>query len=120
MANRWRSMSAIATTATQFMAKPIPLLSTLRLQLLSPCGEIGAFTLKTTPRTKCSRCGTYIYAEVRGYALRGLNGDLLPEGQFKPEFPVHCRYVAAGIEDDLPHYKDTPVKFRGSGELMQW
>jgi hypothetical protein len=26
----------------------------------------------------------------------------------------------ARIKDDLPHYKDTPAKFRGSGELMLW
>jgi hypothetical protein len=37
-------------------------------------GETGAFTLKTTPRTKCSRCGTYIFAEVPGYPFRGVNG----------------------------------------------
>jgi hypothetical protein len=83
-------------------------------------GETGVFTLKTTPRTKCSRCGTYLFAEVPGYPFRGVNGDLLPEGQFNPAFHIHCRYAAARIEDDLPHYKDTPVQFRGSGEIMQW
>ena len=84
------------------------------------CGETGAFTLKTTLRTKCSRCGTYLFAEVPGYPFRGVNGDLLPERRFNPEFHVQCRYAGARIEDDLPHYKDTPAKFRGSGELMSW
>jgi hypothetical protein len=83
-------------------------------------GETWIFTLKTTPRTKCGRCGTYLFAEVPGYPFRGVNGDLLPEERFNPEFHVQCRYAAARIEDDLPHYKDTPTKFRGSGELMSW
>ena len=83
-------------------------------------GETSVFTLKTSPRIKCSRCGTYIFAEVPGYPFRGVNGDLLPEGRFNPEFHVQCRYAAVQIVDDLPHYKDTPAKFRGSGELMSW
>jgi hypothetical protein len=83
-------------------------------------GETDAFTLKTTPRTKCSRCGTYLFAEVPGHAFRGVNGDLLPGGRFSPEFHVQCGYAAARIVDDLPHYRDTPAKIRGSGELMPW
>lgn len=83
-------------------------------------GETGAFTLKTSPRTKCNRCATYLFAEVLGYPFRGVNGDLLPSGRFNPEFHVHCRFAAARIEDGLPHYKDWPAKFRGSGEIMSW
>jgi hypothetical protein len=83
-------------------------------------GETSAFTLRTTPRTKCTRCGTYLFAEVPGYPYRGVNGELLPQGRFNAEFHVQCRYAAARIADELPHYKDTPAKFRGSGELMSW
>jgi hypothetical protein len=83
-------------------------------------GQTGAYTLKTSPRTKCNRCATYLFAEVLGYPFRGVNGDLLPSGRFNPEFHVHCRFAAARIEDGLPHYKDRPAKFRGSGELMPW
>jgi len=83
-------------------------------------GETDALTLKTTPRTRCSRCGTFLFAEVPGHPVRGLNAELLPLGRFKPQFHVHCRYAATPIEDDLPHYKDTPTSFRGSGELMSW
>lgn len=83
-------------------------------------GGTRAFVLKTTPRIRCGRCGTDLFAEVPGQPFRGVNGDLLPAGRFKPEFHVHCRYAAARIEDDLPHYKDTPTKFRGSGEQMSW
>jgi hypothetical protein len=81
-------------------------------------GETGAFTLKTSPRTKCSRCGTYLFAEVPGQPFRGVNGDLLPDGRFSPEFHIQRRYAVARIEDDLPHYIDTPAKFRDSGALM--
>jgi hypothetical protein len=83
-------------------------------------GETEVFILKTTPRTKCKACGTYLFAEVPGYAVRGVNADLLPEGSFAPEFHIQCRYAAAPIRDGLPHYKGTPARFRGSDELMQW
>jgi hypothetical protein len=83
-------------------------------------GDISVRTLKTTPGSKCSRCGTYVFAEVPGYPFRGVNGELLPPGRFNPEFHVQCRYAMTAIDDDLPHYKDTPVHFRGSGETMSW
>src|SRR5258708_39661468 len=51
-------------------------------------GETGAFTLKKSRRTKCSRCATYLFAVVPGYPFRGANGVLLPDGWFIPEFHV--------------------------------
>ena len=60
------------------------------------------------------------FAEVPGSAMRGVNADLLPEGMFSPEFHIRCRYATTPIEDALPHYKDTPARFNGSDELMQW
>jgi hypothetical protein len=83
-------------------------------------GDTVVFTLRTSPRTKCKRCGTYLFAEVPGYDVRGVNADLLPEGMFNPEFHIQCRYAAVPIQDDLPHYKGIPARFRGSDELMQW
>lgn len=83
-------------------------------------GESEIFTLKSTPRTKCKQCGTYLFAEVPGYGVRGVNAELLPEGMFHPEFHVQCRYATAPIRDNLPHYKGNPARFFGSDELMQW
>jgi hypothetical protein len=90
---------------------PAPAISVAR-------GETDVFTLRTSPRTKCKSCGTYLFAQVAGFA--GVNGDLLPQGTFTPEFHIQCRYAAVPIEDDLPHYKGIPARFRGSDELMQW
>lgn len=83
-------------------------------------GETEVFTLRTTPRTRCKRCRTYLFAEVPGYPVRGINADLLPEGMFRPEFHSQCRYAAAPIRDELPHYRGTPARFGGSDELMEW
>jgi len=83
-------------------------------------GETEAFTLKTSPRTRCKSCETYLFAEVPGYGVRGVNADLLPPGVFTPEFHIQCRYAQAPIEDDLPHYKGVPARFKGSDELMEW
>jgi hypothetical protein len=64
-------------------------------------GETDAFTLRTSPRTKCRRCGTYLFAEVPGHGVRGVNADLLPEGMFNPEFHIQCRYATARIESKM-------------------
>ena len=83
-------------------------------------GETDTFTLKTSPRTKCKRCGTYLFAEVPGYSVRGVNAELLSAAIFSPEFHIQCRYALTPIEDDLPHYRGIPARFNGSNELMQW
>jgi hypothetical protein len=83
-------------------------------------GETHALTLKSSPRTKCSRCGTYLFAEVPGHQVRGVNGALFPEGAFRAEFHMQCRFAKDPVRDDLPHFKSLPSRFGGSGELMQW
>ena len=83
-------------------------------------GETSALVLKTSPRTKCRRCGTYLFAEVPGHSIRGVNGALLPEGTFQPQFHMQCRYARDPIKDELPHFTSLPSQFGGSGELMQW
>jgi hypothetical protein len=81
-------------------------------------GETDSFTLRTTPRFRCKRCGTYLFAKVAAYC--GVNGELLPIGAFKPEFHIQCRYAAAPIQDGLPAFKGRPARFGGSDELMSW
>ena len=83
-------------------------------------GETDAVTLRTSPRTKCRRCGTYLYAEVPGYNVRGVNAQILPPGLFTPEFHMQCRYARMPVCDSLPHYKGIPARFNGSDDLMPW
>jgi hypothetical protein len=99
-------------------AYPISLYPTPAVSVVS--GETVVFILRTSPRTRCKQCGTYLFAEVPGHAVRGVNANLLPEGVFKPEFHIQCRYAVVPIEDDLPHYKGAPARFNGSDELLQW
>lgn len=83
-------------------------------------GETVDFVLKTTPRTKCSRCEMFLFAEVPGYNVRGLNAELLPKRNFNPQFHLQCALVPHPIADDLPHFKGLPSEFGGTGELMKW
>lgn len=55
-------------------------------------GETDVFILRAAPRTKCRRCGTFLFAEVPGYDVR----------------------------DPLPHYKGIPARFNGCDDLMPW
>jgi hypothetical protein len=83
-------------------------------------GDTVNFRLKTTPRTRCAGCGMYLFAEVPGYGVRGLNAELLPKDQFNPQFHLQCQFAARPITDTLPHFKSLPSAFGGSGELMPW
>lgn len=83
-------------------------------------GDTVDFVRKTTPRTKCARCGMFLFAEVPGYDVRGLNAELLPAGQFNPQFHLQCQFAARPIQDGLPHFRSLPSEFGGSGELMSW
>ncbi|HTE43511.1 MAG TPA: GFA family protein [Steroidobacteraceae bacterium] len=83
-------------------------------------GDTREFMLKTTPRTQCTQCGTFLFAEVPGYGVRGVNAALLPQGMFKPAFHLQCKFEALPIADSLPHFKGIPAAFGGSDELMQW
>jgi hypothetical protein len=83
-------------------------------------GVTDAFTLRTSPRTRCIKCETYLFAEVPGYPVRGINADLLPRGSFSPEFHSQCRYARAPVNDSIPHYRGAPARFGGSDELMTW
>lgn len=100
--------------------KAYPVAVYLASAVVVTCGKTATLTLKTSPRIKCKHCATYLFAEVSGSPMRGVNADLLSGGRFVPAFHIQCKYALAQVEDDLPHYKDTPVKFGGSGELMPW
>ena len=88
--------------------------------LVKVSGETSAKVLKTSPRTRCARCGTYLFAEMPGRDVRGINGALFPAGSFAPEFHIQCKFAKNPIMDELPHFRSLPTRFGGSGELMQW
>ena len=80
-------------------------------------GATTTFVLKTSPRTKCARCETHLFAESPGQPMRGVNGALL-KGEFRPQFHVQCRFAREPIDDSLPHYKAWPARVGGSDEEM--
>ena len=83
-------------------------------------GATTNWKLKRNPRVSCAACGTRLFIDVLAFQLRGVNGYLLPAGEFKPAFHVQCQFAVRPVQDDLPHYKAMPPQFRGSGELVDW
>lgn len=83
-------------------------------------GELGSWTYKTMPRRRCERCGTILMGEPPGLEVRGVRGDLLPAGLFKPEYHIHCREAVQPVADGLPHYRQLPPQFGGSDERADW
>jgi hypothetical protein len=83
-------------------------------------GDPTTWKLKRNPRFTCPECGTRLFIDVVGRDLRGVNGYLLPPGEFQPAFHVQCQFAVRPIVDDLPHYKGMPVRFGGSDEMVAW
>lgn len=83
-------------------------------------GETMQYTLKVTPRTSCSRCGTRLYAEPAGMGVKGVMAAILPPGMFQPAFHVQCQHTRIPVRDELPHYRGYPTVFGGSDETVSW
>jgi hypothetical protein len=83
-------------------------------------GQMLTWKLKRNPRFTCSACGTRLFIDVVSRGIRGVNGTLLPAGEFRPAFHMHCRFAVNPIEDALPHFKGLPARFGGSDETVDW
>jgi hypothetical protein len=83
-------------------------------------GDPQSWALKRSPRFFCRDCGTRLFIEVAALKVRGVNGYLLPEGAFRPDFHMHCRFAVRPVADALPHYKSRPARFAGSDETVDW
>ena len=56
-------------------------------------GDPANWKLKRNPRVTCRECGTRMFIDVLARSLRGVNGFLLPPGEFKPAFHVQCQFA---------------------------
>lgn len=83
-------------------------------------GQLTPLIIKTAPRMRCDNCGTLLFTQVTGADLRSVNATLLPKEQFKPQLHLQCQHAVLPIVDNLPHYKDLPAAFGGTGELVGW
>ena len=72
-----------------------------------------------TPRGWCGRCGGHLGAFRSEHDMPhvALSPHLLSDFPFAPTMHVFCSEAVLRIEDDLPHYADTPEVFGGSGSL---
>jgi hypothetical protein len=83
-------------------------------------GEPTSWILKRNPRSICRVCGTKLFIEVATLNLRGVNGYLLPDDAFHPQFHMQCRFAVCAIRDDLPHYRARAPQFGGPEEFVDW
>ena len=83
-------------------------------------GEPTPIVVKATQRMRCTSCGTHLFSEITSAGLRGINGFLLPKGEFSPQLHVQCQHAVLPVVDNLPHYKGFPANFGGSEELVDW
>ena len=83
-------------------------------------GEPTSWILKRNPRSICRVCGTKLFIEVATLNLRGVNGYMLPDDAFHPQFHMQCRFAVYPIRDDLPHYRARAPQFGGPEEFVDW
>ncbi len=83
-------------------------------------GDTSIYTLRETPRTSCTKCGTRLFAEPPGMGMRGVVAGILPPGTFKPAFHIQCQHAAVPVKDGLPHFKGYPAAFGGSDDVVDW
>lgn len=83
-------------------------------------GDPLTWKLKRSPRFTCRGCGTRLFIEALRVGLRGVNGYLLPPGEFEPTFHMQCQFAVRPVMDDLPHYKSRPARFGGTDEVVDW
>lgn len=83
-------------------------------------GKPTPIAVKNTQRMRCTVCGTHLFSEITRVGLRGVNGFLLPKGEFNPQFHVQCQHAVLPVVDNLPHYKGFPASFGGADEFVAW
>jgi hypothetical protein len=83
-------------------------------------GEAKFWALKRNPRYFCAECGTRLFIDALALSARGVNGYLLPAGEFRPQFHMQCQFAVRPVADALPHYKSFPKRFGGSDETVDW
>lgn len=83
-------------------------------------GAATSWTLKRNPRFACPTCGTRLFVDVLAFDVRGVNGYLLPPGEFTPSFHMHCRFAVLPVRDGLPHFAGLPARFGGSDDEVDW
>ncbi len=83
-------------------------------------GVTGSWVNRTRTMIICAECGSHLYGEQDGSPFRGVNAALFPQGKFIPQAHFYCQYAVAPVVDDLPHYRDFPAEYGGSGDIMGW
>jgi hypothetical protein len=83
-------------------------------------GEPTTWKLKRSPRYTCKECGTRLFIDVLSAGFRGVNGYLLPPGEFNATFHMNCKFAVRPVKDDLPHFKSRPARFGGTDDVMDW
>lgn len=83
-------------------------------------GAPTTWKLKRNPRFTCPDCGTRLFIDVLAIGVRGVNGYMLPPGEFNPTFHMQCQFAVRPVRDDLPYYKARAPQFGGPDETVDW
>ena len=70
-------------------------------------------------RSLLQACGTRVYGFSPKFQLYSITVVSVPSVTYQPTMHVYCKDAAWQLpHDSLPHYKDLPAEYGGSGEVV--
>ena len=81
--------------------------------------HIGSYNkTPNSERQYCTKCGGHIRSLHPSMGVTDVFAAILPSLKFEPAIHVFYAESALPIKDGLPKFKDGPVDFGGSGDLL--
>ena len=84
----------------------------------------GLENIKTFSKTDhskrmfCKNCGGHVMTEHPSSNLVDIFAVILEDFSFKPSIHVNYESKSVSVKDGLPKFKDLPIEFNGSGEII--
>ena len=89
------------------------------LKITAGVDKLSSFTKTGDSHRKfCTQCGGHVMNERPSLGANSVYLNLVPDLDQQATLHVHYEEKTMSIADGLPKYKDLPVEFGGSGEML--
>jgi len=90
-----------------------------QLEITKGLENIKTFSKTDHSKRKfCKNCGGHIMTEHPSSNLVDIFAVILEDFSFKPSIHVNYESKSVSVKDGLPKFKDLPIEFNGSGEII--
>ena len=90
-----------------------------QLEITKGLENIKTFSKTDHSKRKfCKNCGGHVMTEHPSSNLVDIFAVILEDFSFRPSIHVNYGSKSVSVKDGLPKFKDLPVEFNGSGEII--